>query len=67
METEKDLLKPFKEFAGPNGEYYGNTFLKIQKATLSKFHINIAAAVGSFIWAALRGNWFLFWIGFWWI
>ena len=34
METEKDLLKPFKEFAGPNGEYYGNTFLKIQKAAL---------------------------------
>jgi glycine betaine/proline transport system permease protein len=64
METEKDLLKPFKEFAGPNGEYYGNTFLKIQKDTLGKFHINIAAAIGSFIWAALRGNWLLFWIAF---
>ncbi len=64
MATEAEITKPFKEFAGQNGDYYANTFLKIQKAELSKFHINKAALLGSFIWAALRGNWLLFWIAF---
>lgn len=64
MASSNDLLKPFKEFAGPNGHYYGETFLKIQKATLGFFHLNFAAVIGSFIWAGMRGNWLLFWIGF---
>ena len=59
-----DTLAPFAEFAGPNGRYYARTFLRIQQATLSARHINIAAMLGSFVWAALRGNWLLFWIGF---
>ena len=59
-----DLRKPFKEFAGPGGEYYADTFLKIQKNDLGGWHINKAALIGSFVWAALRGNWTLFVIGF---
>jgi glycine betaine/proline transport system permease protein len=54
----------FAEFAGPNGGYYDNVFLRIQKSTLGRYHINKAALVGSFIWAALRGSWLLFTIGF---
>lgn len=64
MSTEQELRAPFKEFAGPNGDYYADTFLKIQKSILPNTHINWAAAVGSFVWAALRGNWLLFWISF---
>ncbi|MEO0547044.1 MAG: ABC transporter permease subunit [Pseudomonadota bacterium] len=64
MDTNAEITKPFKEFAGQNGDYYADKFLKIQKAILSTFHINKAALVGSFVWAALRGNWLLFWIGF---
>lgn len=64
MSTDTDFRKPFMEFAGPNGNYYADVFLQIQKATLGRWHINKAALVGSFIWAALRGNWRLFIIGF---
>ncbi|MEL6968389.1 MAG: proline/glycine betaine ABC transporter permease [Pseudomonadota bacterium] len=63
MKTDVDIRKPFMEFAGANGSYYADTFLAIQKAALGRFHINWAAAIGSFVWAALRGNWLLFWIG----
>ncbi|WP_424987508.1 ABC transporter permease [Microbulbifer sp. S227A] len=64
MNTDTDLSKPFVEFAGPNGDYYADTFLKIQKSTLGRAHINTAALLGSFVWAALRGNWLLFSIAF---
>ena len=64
MSTEQELRAPFKEFAGPSGDYYADTFLKIQKSILPRSHINWAAAAGSFLWAAMRGNWLLFWIGF---
>lgn len=64
MTMEPDLRKPFIEFAEKDGEYYADTFLKIQKATLPRFHINKSALIGSWIWAALRGNWLLFVIGF---
>ena len=57
-------LAPFREFAGRSGDYYGRTFLGIQQASLPFRHVNLAAAAGSFVWAALRGNWLLFWIGF---
>ena len=56
--------KPFLEFAGRSGAYYADVFLRIQKAELGFLHINPAALVGSFVWAALRGNWLLFLIGF---
>ena len=59
-----DPLAPFREFAGPGGGYYGRTFLRIQRAELPARHVNAAAMLGSFVWAALRGNWLLFWIGF---
>ena len=59
-----DPLAPFREFAGPGGDYYGRTFLRIQQATLPARHVNAAAMAGSFVWAALRGNWLAFWIGF---
>ena len=64
MTTETDLKKPFVEFAERNGDYYAAVFLQIQKSTLGRFHINKAALLGSFVWAALRGNWALFVIGF---
>ena len=64
MTTETELRKPFLDFAGPNGDYYADTFLKIQKNALGRWHINKAAMIGSFVWAALRGNWLLFVIGF---
>ena len=64
MSGETDIRRPFLEFAGPSGAYYADVFLKIQKATLGRFHLNIAALLGTFIWAALRGNWILFVIGF---
>lgn len=55
---------PFEEFAGPNGSYYADVFLRIQKSALSRWHINPIALIGTFIWAALRGNWMLFVVGF---
>lgn len=64
MSTEQQVTKPFKDFAAENGDYYADTFLKIQKSKLGRFHINTAAMLGGFVWAALRGNWLLFWIGF---
>ena len=64
MATETELRKPFLEFAGQNGAYYADTFLEIQKNRLSRWHINTSAMLGSFVWAALRGNWLLFVIGF---
>ncbi|MCY4540994.1 MAG: proline/glycine betaine ABC transporter permease [Rhodobacteraceae bacterium] len=64
MADETDVRKPFVEFAGPNGSYYADTFLKIKKNTLGRYHINLAAMVGGFIWAAMRGNWLLFVIAF---
>ena len=59
-----DISKPFQAFAGTNGDYYADVFLKIQKATLPRHHVNLAAMGGSFVWAALRGNWLLFIISF---
>lgn len=64
MSEKRDFRKPFVEFAGQNGDYYADVFLKIQKSTLSRLHINKAALAGGFVWAALRGNWTLFVIGF---
>ena len=59
-----DPLAPFREFAGPGGDYYGRTFLRIQRDELPARHLNAAALLGSFVWACLRGNWLVFWIGF---
>ncbi|MCY3879269.1 MAG: proline/glycine betaine ABC transporter permease [Rhodobacteraceae bacterium] len=64
MSADDDIRGPFLEFAGPNGGYYADVFLKIQKATLARWHLNPAALIGSFVWAALRGNWILFTIAF---
>jgi len=63
-DAEADTLAPFKAFAGANGDYYADVFLKIQKEELPRHHINRAALIGGFVWAALRGNWRLFIIGF---
>ena len=62
--SEDSIRKPFVEFAEQNGDYYADTFLKIQKNELPSGHMNFSAMVGSFVWAALRGNWLLFVIGF---
>ncbi|MEO0623637.1 MAG: ABC transporter permease subunit [Pseudomonadota bacterium] len=64
MKDTDDIQKPFLDFAGANGQYFADVFLKIQKDTLSGTHFNAKAMLGSFIWAALRGNWLLFTIGF---
>ncbi len=63
-QDDNDVRKPFMEFAGPSGGYYADVFLQIQKAQLGRYHVNKAALVGSFVWAALRGNWMLFLVGF---
>lgn len=64
MNDTADIRKPFIDFAGANGAYYADVFLQIQKATLDRLHLNKAALLGGFVWAALRGNWKLFTIGF---
>ena len=64
MREDAKFLAPFRDFAGANGDYYAKVFLKIQKSSLSWLHLNPAALAGSFIWAALRGNWLLFTIAF---
>lgn len=60
MSDQSDPRQHFSDFAGPNGDYYAEVFLKIQKATLGRLHFNKAALLGSFVWAALRGNITLF-------
>ena len=60
----QDTLTSFKEFAARSSDYYSKTFLSIQRAELSRLHVNVSAMLGGFVWAALRGNWLLFWIGF---
>ena len=62
--TDQETIQAFKEFAAQSGEYYSKVFLQIQRSVLSKWHLNRAAMLGGFIWAAFRGNWVLFWIGF---
>lgn len=64
MTTESDPRKPFIDFAGPNGDYYADTFLSINKDQMSLFHINWKAALLGFPWASIRANKLLFWIGF---
>ncbi|MEM8979349.1 MAG: ABC transporter permease subunit [Pseudomonadota bacterium] len=62
--SDTEITSAFKEFADRDGDYYADTFLKLQQAKLGWTHINWQAAIGSFIWARLRGNWLLFWIAF---
>lgn len=62
--ADREVREAFGNFAEQNQDYYGRTFLKIQQNKLSGLHINKAAALGGFVWAALRGNWIMFWIGF---
>ncbi len=60
----KDTTSPFREFSERQQDYFADTFLSIQKDKLGRSHINWRAAFGGFVWASLRGNWLLFWIGF---
>jgi len=62
--SDNEVTAAFKEFADKDGDYYADTFLKLQQNKLGRFHVNWQAAIGSFIWARLRGNWLLFWIAF---
>ena len=64
MPDDAGAPSPFKRFAGASGDYYADVFLKIQKSSLPRYHLNPAALAGSFIWAALRGNWLLFTLAF---
>ena len=52
-----------QSFTGPSFSYYDSVFRTIQRSKLSWRHINPTATVGGLVWAALRGNWLLFWIG----
>ena len=61
---DQQSIALFGQFAQKKADYYAQTFLRIQQETLAPAHINLGAAIGSFIWAALRGNWLLFWVGF---
>jgi len=62
--ADREIREAFGTFAEQSKDYYSSTFLKIQQAKLSGFHLNKAATLGGFFWAALRGNWLMFWIGF---
>lgn len=61
---DAEVKTAFGDFVEKSRDYYANTFLKIQQAKLRFWHMNFAAVLGGFIWAALRGNWLLFWVGF---
>lgn len=61
---DQQVTQAFGDFAESNPDYYASTFLKIQQSKLPFLHINVAATLGGFLWAALRGNWLLFWLGF---
>lgn len=63
-DADREIKQAFSSFADTNSEYYADKFLKIQQARLPFYHLNISATLGGFVWAALRGNWFLFWVGF---
>jgi len=62
--ADREIKQAFETFAEQSTDYYSPTFLKIQQNKLSAFHLNVAALLGGFVWAALRGNWLMFWIGF---
>ena len=64
MQSDAALRASFETFAEVSGEYYASRFLGIQRDEARPYHLNIAATFGSFVWAALRGIWNLFWIGF---
>lgn len=64
MQNGDALQQSFAEFAGLSGSTYADVFQKIQHGHLKRSHINWAAALGSFGWAAARGSWLLFWVGF---
>lgn len=61
---DAELKGAFERFAEQSTEYYTGVFKKIQQAKLPFYHFNKAAMLGSFVWAALRGNWLLFWMAF---
>lgn len=54
---------PFQRFVESGLAYYDRVFRDIQHDRLPRWHVNWAALAGGFVWAALRGNWLLFWIG----
>lgn len=54
----------FGQFAGRNPDYYASALSRRQRGKLPFWHINSSAAAGGFLWAAVRGNAPLFWIGF---
>lgn len=62
--ADAEAKAAFGDFVEKSRDYYAGTFLKIQQARLRLWHMNFAAVLGGFIWAALRGNWMLFWVGF---
>ena len=62
--ADYETLNSFEEFVAHNSDYYSKTFLKIQQNALPRFHLNLATLLGGFVWAAMRNNWLLFWIGF---
>lgn len=64
MTTDDSATQPIAEFVDRNGTYYSDVFLRIQKSTLGLLHVNVRAMLGTFIWAAMRGSWLLFVLGF---
>ncbi len=66
MDTQikkKKVDKSRENFIQKNLPYYQDVFSKIESQKLKFFHINYAALLGGFFWAALRGNWLLFVMG----
>ena len=59
---EKKVSNSFLKFAQKNGDYYSKVFGLIQRNQLKFYHINYSALLGGFVWSALRGNWFLFFL-----
>ncbi|MEM7227131.1 MAG: proline/glycine betaine ABC transporter permease [Pseudomonadota bacterium] len=56
-----DLIDSIKAFAGTNGDYYADHFVRIQSARGFPWSFNHMAAVLGPLWAAARGLWGFFW------
>ena len=63
IEVDREALdQSIHEFAGPNGDYYVNSFHKIHDATSPVPNtFNIWAAVLGPFWSASRAIWGMFW------
>ncbi len=66
--AEGDLAEPdnrdssIASFVDKNDAYYASVFERIQRAQAGITHLNFAALVVPWFWAAFRGVWIIFWL-----